>query len=447
MEKFKSYRKQIEDVKGFSAVDVHQNRDVNYKDALKLVKKYIQEKKLKNDEVGLEESNTKSYLVKKKEKYRVYIKEAYAQLKLRVDEYDNPMDFIEDALSDIVGYSILEDAFKDPEITDIFVNTHDEIFVEKNGENMPYWRKFRDEDHYLGIVERFMQDAGKELNSGAKKIVHAELYGDRICAISDKISTKQVSLTFRKHGYSEVTRQDLLNRNVMTEDMADLIGFMMQGELNSIVGGQTGSGKTTSMQALMNYYLSEKRILVAEDTQELVLENPNTLQLLSFKGKTEEETVSLGDLVETALRLKPRIIAVGEVRGGKEALAAVEAGETGHSTWYTMHGGTPVNILNRLITKYLMAMPSLGIEVVERIIGSSVDFICIQDAIPGVGRRMTVIAEVGYDFENRRVSIIPIYKFDFDTNSFIKTSNISDEKVEMMRRRGIKKEQLSRWIS
>lgn len=115
-------------------------------------------------------------------------------------------------------------------------------------------------------------------------------------------------------------------------------------------------------------------------------------------------------------------------------------------TIYTMHGGEPINIINRLVTKYLMAMPSLGIEVVERIIGSSVDYICIQDAIPNVGRKVTIIAEVTYDYEKNRVDLKPIYKFDFASNSFKKMNSISLDKVETMYRRGVKPEEVTRWV-
>lgn len=111
-----------------------------------------------------------------------------------------------------------------------------------------------------------------------------------------------------------------------------------------------------------------------------------------------------------------------------------------------MHGGEPINIVNRLVTKYLMAMPSLGIEVVERIIGSSVDYICIQDAIPNVGRKVTIISEVSYDYEKNRVDLKPIYKFDFASNSFKKMNSISPGKVETMYRRGVKPEEVTRWV-
>lgn len=111
-----------------------------------------------------------------------------------------------------------------------------------------------------------------------------------------------------------------------------------------------------------------------------------------------------------------------------------------------MHGGEPVNIINRLVTKYLTAMPSLGIDVVERIIGSAVDYVCIQDAIPGIGRKMTILSEITYDFKTQRVDMKPIFKFDFATKDFKWLNPISEAKAEVMMRRGIKIEQLEKWM-
>lgn len=441
-EGFRSYRKQLEQVKGIEGILY---KDCSYEDALHEVRKYIKSKKIQNDDIGNSNPNCKEYLIKKKIKYKEYIKNAVSELKLRVDDYTVD-EFIQDALSDIAGYGILDEAFEDDEITDIFVNSETDIFVEKNGVTQRYWKVFRNEAHYLETVERFLKEGGKELNAGDKKIVHSELYGDRLCTIHKSIATRQVSVTIRKHGYINITRDDLVDKEVMSADMADFIGTILKGELNIVYGGLTGSGKTSSLQAIMNHYIDDKRVLVVEDTQEIQLTNENTLQLVSFVGKTKAETVGLDDLIYTSLRLKPRTIFIGEVRGGPDTLASIESAETGHSTVLTMHGGEPINIINRMVSKFLVAMPSLGIEVVERIIGSAIDYICIQDAIPNIGRKVTEICEVGYDFDKRSVVLKPIYKYNFDTEEFEKVNNISPSKVNTMYRRGLRKEDLLRWI-
>ena len=134
--------------------------------------------------------------------------------------------------------------------------------------------------------------------------------------------------------------------------------------------------------------------------------------------------------------MKPKYIVVGEVRGA-EAEAAVEGMETGHSTIFTMHGGNVWNVINRLVTKYLMQMPTLGIEVVERIIGEAINFVCIQDDVPGIGRRLTSVHEIGYDFEHHCVTATPIIIYNFSTNTWDWENQLSHDVLNTVTRRGV----------
>jgi pilus assembly protein CpaF len=229
--------------------------------------------------------------------------------------------------------------------------------------------------------------------------------------------------------------------------MAELMRLLIKGERNIIYAGITGTGKTTSIRAILDHYVTSlnKRIIVCEETQELFLENDHTLDLVASKSDDKKSSITLYDLIITCLRLKPKYIVVGEVRA-EEAEAAVEAMETGHSTIFTMHGGRPINCINRLVTKYLTKMPTLGIEVVERIIGSAVDYIWVQDNIPGIGRRVTEVAEVDYDFVNKCVRVTPIYKYDFKTNDFVLVNKIHPEKADLMLRRGVLYDEIAPWI-
>jgi pilus assembly protein CpaF len=391
----------------------------------------------------------KEYLRQKKREYRIMISDIVYSENIRVRGYeDNKIEeFIDEMVGEFAGYSILEDAFADPEISDIFVIDWQTIFVERKGENMPYWKHFRSPKHFKDVLERFAREASKEINMGDSKIVDFELFQDRACATSPGVSPRDYTLTIRKHAEDHITREQLVNWGVLNEKMSELLGMLIVGECNIIYAGLTGSGKTTTIRALLDYYVARanKRMLVCEDTQELFPKNEHTLELVSSKSDDPKVAVPLSSLVFTALRLKPKYIIVGEVRA-EEAQAAVEGMETGHSTIFTMHGGNPWNIINRLVTKYLMAMPSLGIDVVERIIGASVDYICIQDNVPGIGRRLTSISEVDYNFEKGRVEIKTICHFDFRGKDFFWDGKLSPDKVDKMLRRGIPLEEVEPWM-
>lgn len=384
----------------------------------------------------------KAYLRRKKEDHREKITNIIYSRSLRIRDYDSQT-FIDEMVDEFAGHSILSDAFRDDGVSDIFCLAWNKIYMEKNGKNVKYEKSFRSPKHYKDFVERLLREAGKEMNNGANKIVDFDIYEDRYCATSKKVSPKDISLTIRKHAESHIKLHQIIDKGCMSQKVADLLGTFILGELNLIYAGITGSGKTTSMRALLDYYVTKanKRMLVCEDTQELFPENDHTVELVTSKGDSEETTITLGDLIITALRLKPKYIVVGEVRG-VEAESAVEGMATGHSTIFSMHAGLPIDAVNRLVTKYLQAMPSLGVDVVERIIGNALDYIAIQDDIPGIGRRVTSITEVTYDYVTRRVALKPIVKFDFKTKDFSFENKISPEKAEKMLRRGIPYETL-----
>lgn len=429
------------------------NRVYDAEDALEVIReelgerlKSLAEQEVKEDELA---EKDKAYFKKRFDRYKKMISDIIFRENIVVRGYDNQSihDFIHLATHDIAGYSVLANAFEDPDVSDIYCLDWDDIFVERKGENQRYESIFKSPKHYKETIERFMSEAGKELNNGTRKIVDFELYGDRGCATSPAVSPKGYSLTMRKHAEDHIRRDDIINYGVMNEQIADLMGLTILGESNIIYAGLTGSGKTTTIRALLDYYVTQanKRMLVCEDTQELFPENEHTLELVSVKHDDKTLAVPLDKLIITALRLKPKYIIVGEVRG-EEAQAAVEGMETGHSTIFTMHGGNPWNIINRLVTKYLMAMPSLGIDVVERIIGSSLDYIAIQDNIPGIGRKMTMLHEVNYSFETRRIDLKQICHFDFEKRDFVMDAGISMEKANTMMRRGVKWEQIEPFV-
>lgn len=429
---------------------------LSYEEALEEVRDYLQDKmtEKKANELRTKEKQDyiikdKEYLRRKKKEYRDMINECIGVRNVRVKNYEGEKvyQFVEEMVSEFAGYSILEEAFQDPTVSDVYVIDWETIFIEKNGQNQKYRHKFRSARHFEDVLARFLMEAGKEINLGDAKIVDFELYQDRGCATSPGVSPRGYSLTIRKHTEDHITRDQLVEQNVINEKISDLLGMLIVGETNLICVGLTGSGKTTSLRALLDYYVTKanKRVLVGEDTQELFLKNEHTLELVSVKSDDPRIAVPLQNLIYTALRLKPKYIIVGEVRG-VEAEAAVEAMETGHSTIFTMHGGDEWNTVNRLVTKYLMAMPTLGIDVVERIIGSGVDYIFIQDNIPGIGRKISRLVEVEYDFAERRVAMKTIFKYDFIEKDWIWENKISTKKADKMLRRGITLEELEPWM-
>ena len=430
------------------------NEVVDYDEAEKIVVDYLSEKKILEMTVndGAIASNrnlTKQDLREAKERTRKLVSDCILQNNISVRGYGGEKldEFINDMVSEYSGYSILEDAFNDPDVDDIYCIEWNKIYVERAGKNVKYEKTFRSKEHYKDVVERFIRKAGKEINIGDSKIVDFELYGDRGCATSPAVTPKDYTMTLRKHREDHIMLDDLLYQQVLNEEISEFFGITIDGESNIIYAGITGTGKTTTIRALIDHYvtLNNKRMLVCEDTQELFPKNDHTLELVSCRAEDPKADVPLYKLIITALRLKPKYIVVGEVRA-EEAQAAVEGMETGHSTIFTMHAGRPINAINRLVTKYLMMMPSLGVDVVERIIGSAVDFIAIQDHIPDVGRKVSVITEVEFNDDTKRIELRNLLEYDFNQDDWVWKKRIAPEKCRNLMRRGVKKDRVAKWM-
>lgn len=448
----KSFLKEIDKVQNVKRAG---KKNLTYVEAYDIIRKNdIIDKSIENDVAENQRKREKNEVVIKDkdffrnhiQHYKNIIDEIVVNENFNVQGMTNE-EFIDIATQEMAGMDVLSSLYFDDDVTDVYCLQWNKIYYESRKYSTPQKSSitFRDAEHYSKFIERLMRDAGtKPLDNGENKVVDFDLYGDRYNALSKAVSPNDFTITLRKHSEDHITLDNLINWGCLDNKVADLIGTLILGECNLIVAGVTGSGKTTTMRAVLDYYVTKanKRMLVCEDTRELFPKNDHTLELQTSVGKSEKSSITLRDLIVLALRQKPKYIVVGEVRG-VEAEAAVEAMATGHSTIFSMHSGTPIDAVNRLVTKYLMQMPSLGVDVVERIIGSALDYILIQDDVPGIGRRITTISEVTYNYTTRRVDLKPIVKFNFKTKSFDIVGKLAEEKADKMLRKGITYEQLN----
>lgn len=124
---------------------------------------------------------------------------------------------------------------------------------------------------------------------------------------------------------------------------------------------------------------------------------------------------------------------------------AIEGMATGHSTIFTAHADKPIDVINRLVINYQKAMPMLGSDIVERIVGNAVDFVVIKKNIPGIGRKITSISEIAFDYSTGRVDIVPIMKYSYKTDEFRFFNTFSADAKEKMLGAGVKYEDLEKW--
>lgn len=447
----KSFRKQVAQIQNKEITGTMFTEDEALDKLRSLVEEKLSEALKKGTalpKVDISEKN-KEYLRNLKRYYFDIVMDCLEELNMSILGYRTHEAFAEMAVAEFAGYSILEDAFNDAKVTDIFILAWDCIFIEKNG-SVPekYHKTFKSQKHLKLTIDRLVREgAEKEVNNGRNRILDCDIFQDRYCITAPTVSPRDYSVTIRKHSESHVQLQEILQKKVCNVEIANFIGTTFKGESNVIIAGITGSGKTTTLRALIDFYISKlgRRIITCEDVRELFLSNPHTLEMVTVKNDDPNLEVTLGRLILTALRQKPKYLCVGEVRG-VEILGMIEGMETGHSVLTTMHGETWINVVNRTITKYLMAMPSLSVEIAERIIGSALDYVVIQSDIPGVGRKIKSITEISYDFENKKIVGKPIFEYDFDTNDWNRLNDVSDDKLLKMRGRGVTVEDINKYL-
>lgn len=368
-----------------------------------------------------------------------------------------PLDTLAKMLtSSFVGFDCLEDARNDPGVTDIFCMAYDFIIVERKGKNVRYEHQFRSETDYRNFVARLLNEDNKQIDQGEHKIVDAEVYGIRINAIHQIVSSKGITMTLRKHADVPITLEKMVENHMLTELMADFCKMTIRGALNGCVAGVTGSGKTTFLKAAFEaalgngepgYYEDPEmnRVITVEDTPELFLRVPHTVALHTVPTSDGKTSIDLRGLNIAALRMKPHYIVVGEIRG-VEAASYVEAAATGHSSWTSIHAGTVWSGIDRFVDKYGMVMPNLSNEAVERIIGSSVNLFFMVDNIPGTGRRITAIHELFFDHDTNRVQVHDIVRYEYE-KGFVWHNTLSKDSLDMMMRRGVSHAEINKMMT
>ena len=248
----------------------------------------------------------------------------------------------------VLGLGPLEPFARDPDVTEIMVNSWDSIYVERAGKI--YWTgaKFRDDVQLRQIIDKIVARVGRRVDETSPYVDARLPDGSRVNAVIPPLSIDGACLTIRKFSADPYGADDLVSFGTMTAQTVELLDACVRGRLNILVSGGTGAGKTTTLNVLSSFLPDDERILTIEDSAELRLQQPHVVRLEyrppNIEGRGE---VTIRDLVRNALRMRPDRIVVGEVRGG-EALDMMQAMNTGHDgSITTIHSNSPRDALSR----------------------------------------------------------------------------------------------------
>ena len=316
---------------------------------------------------------------------------------------------------DILGYGPLERLLADDSITEIMVNGHSEIWIERQGRLYETTVRFTDESHLRRIINKIVAQIGRRIDE-ASPMVDARLPdGSRVNAVIPPLSLSGPLLTIRKFSKKRLTLDDMINLGTLSAGAVGFLRMCVNAELNIMVSGGTGSGKTTLLNALSSAIPDRDRIVTIEDAAELQLHQRHVLRLESRPPNIEGEgAIPIRELVRNSLRMRPDRIIVGEIRGA-EALDMLQAMNTGHEgSLSTVHSNSPRDALSRIETMVLMAGYDLPVKAIRQQVASALDMVVHLARLQDGSRRVTSVTEV-QGMESDVITMQELFEFKIDS--------------------------------
>jgi pilus assembly protein CpaF len=326
------------------------------------------------------------------------VRSALDRILQREDVVVTPLErrrFVQEMLSDTLGYGPLDPLLADESVTEVMCNAYDDIWVERAGKVEHTDLSFTDDSQYRAVINKIVSAVGRRVDE-ASPMVDARLPdGSRVNAIIPPLALHGSVLTIRKFSKDPYTAKDLINFGTWTVDLVTVMEACVRGKLNILVSGGTGTGKTTNLNVLSAFIPDGERVITIEDSAELQLQQPHVINLETRPPSAEGTgAVTIRDIVKNALRMRPDRIIVGECRAA-EALDMLQAMNTGHEgSMTTVHANTSRDAISRLETMVLMAGFDLPVRAIREQIAAAIDLILQVSRMPDGRRVITAVTEV-----------------------------------------------------
>lgn len=285
--------------------------------------------------------------------------------------------------SEVLGMGPLEVLIKDPDVTEILVNSWRHIHFEKHGELLKHEDFFATEHSYEQFIERLSRICQTFMNR-EKPFIECQFENLRITVIFRDLSRGHHLVSLRKKKDVHIPLAHLTESGWCSSQQAEAVKKMIQDRKNFLVIGGTGSGKTTVLQSLLFEMSCKERVVIIEDTQELNPASDLSVSLLTQTNILDpQQNVTMEDLLKRALRLRPDRIGVGEIRGA-EAKTLLMALSTGHEgSFGSLHARDAHEALMRLEMLIQMGAPQWSVVSIRRLIGITIDYILVVEKKDG----------------------------------------------------------------
>ncbi|MCS6951571.1 MAG: CpaF family protein [Bryobacterales bacterium] len=301
----------------------------------------------------------------------------------------------EEVLHEVFGLGPLEPLLNDPTVSDILVNTHKAVYVERGGVLELTNVVFRDDNHLLRIIDKIVSQVGRRIDESTPMVDARLKDGSRVNAIIPPLAVDGPLLSIRKFSADKLMPADLVERKSLSPGMMEVLEAAVRARLNIIISGGTGAGKTTLLNALSAFISPKERIVTIEDAAELQLKQPHVARLETRPPNLEGQgAVRQRELLINSLRMRPDRIVVGEVRG-EEALDMLQAMNTGHDgSLTTIHANSPRDAISRLEVMVSLASANMRLSAIRQQIASAVQLFVQVSRLSDGARRVTSITEV-----------------------------------------------------
>ena len=320
---------------------------------------------------------------------------------------------IAETTDDILGYGPLEPFLRDETVTEVMVNKHDVVYVEREGKIYRVDARFLDDQHLRRTIDKIVGQVGRRIDESSPYVDARLPDGSRVNAAIPPIAIDGPALTVRKFARDPYQAEDLISFGTLSSKVARFLEACVRGRINLLVSGGTGAGKTTTLNVLSSFIPDGERVITIEDSAELRLLQPHVVRMEARPPNIEGKgAVTIRDLVRNSLRMRPDRIVVGEVRSG-EALDMLQAMNTGHDgSISTVHANSPRDVLARVETMCLMAGMDLPIRAIREQVASAIQIIVHQSRLKDGTRRFTHVTEV-VGMEGDVITLQDLFMFDF----------------------------------
>jgi pilus assembly protein CpaF len=319
--------------------------------------------------------------------------------------------FTREVIDEMTGLGPLEPLLKDATVSDILINTHESVYVERFGQLEPTAIRFKDEAHLLRIIGKIVSGVGRRIDESSPMVDARLPDGSRVNVAVRPVAVDGPLVSIRKFSKQPYSMSRLVESGSLKQAMADVLKVAVIGKLSIVVSGGTGSGKTTMLNALSSFISLKDRLLTIEDAAELQLQQPHVLRLETRPPNAEGAgEIRQRELLKNALRMRPDRIIVGECRG-EEAFDMLQAMNTGHEgSMTTVHANTPRDALSRLEQMVGMSSIPMTQSSIRSQIASAINLVVQLQRLSDGKRRVTSISEVT-GMESDVMQMQEIYRF------------------------------------